>query len=68
MHIGLYPRDGNGGDLSDHYAVLGSFIFLISENLAVDSSKEPVKIPAKIPIANEPLEIHYRPIPNFLPE
>lgn len=41
----LMPRDGAGGDLSDHYAVLGSFVFSIPENLAVDFSKAPTETP-----------------------
>jgi endonuclease/exonuclease/phosphatase family metal-dependent hydrolase len=63
-NIVLLPRDGNGGDLSDHYAVLGSFVFGISENLAEDSSRES----AKIPIADGPLETIKRPVLKPLSE
>jgi hypothetical protein len=57
----LRPRDGAGGDLSDHYAVLGSFVFPISENLAVHFSKEP----AKTPIAGRPRGTISTPYPTF---
>ncbi|HKZ55352.1 MAG TPA: Calx-beta domain-containing protein [Anaerolineales bacterium] len=55
------PRDGNGADLSDHYAVLGKFSFSFSEELAASCSTAP----AESPLAAKPSGILSDPWQTF---